>query len=83
MTAGFKSLFAGVLGRFASNSSSPPPVTTILEPDGFSTSVTNVWENVPNSLGRSDEIVQTGYNAKGNNLQSNKSSGIGFHDNPG
>lgn len=79
MSAGFRSLLAGVVGRFAS-SASAPPVTTILEPDGFSTSVTNVWENVPNSLGSSDEIVQTGYNAKGNNLQSNKSSGIGFHD---
>ena len=83
MSSGFKSILAGVIGRFASNSSSPPPVTTILEPDGFSTAVTNVWENVPNSLGSSDLDVQTGYNAKGNNLQSNKSSGIGFHDTPG
>lgn len=81
MSVGFRSLLAGVLGRYEGLAALP--VTTIADEFGTNARILNIWGNVQHSIGEFDRDAQIGENDKLNNIGSSGAHGVGVNDNPG
>lgn len=82
MSAGFKSILAGVIGRFASNSSSPPPADVLHDADGLNTVPNQRGQNKRLSLGSNEVDNLIGSNTIVNQRGQNKRGGVGKNDVP-